>query len=119
MQSPAFGCVINNILYNFFNSPGMKTSIVVRIQQALVFYHIPIQPVLTFRTPTTHSHEMKLPRTDFEAVGIRKSDTLHHIVRASFRSLIGEKYDKRTLIITDGSKSEKGVGALRCWDQTK
>ena len=79
-------------MYNFFNSRGMKTSIVVRFQQALVLYNIPIQPVLTFKTLTIYSHEIKLPRIDFEAVGIRKSDTPHHIVRAFFRSLIGEKY---------------------------
>ena len=43
-------------------------------------------------------------------MGIRKSDT-HHIIWAIFRSLIGEKYAGHKLILTDGSKSEEGVGA--------
>ena len=65
-----------------------------------MLYNIPIQPVLTFKTPTIYSHEIKLPRIDFEAMGIRKSDTFHHIVRAFFRSLIEEKYAGHKLIFT-------------------
>ena len=40
-------------------------------------------------------------------MGIRKSDTPHHIVRAIFISLIEEKYAGHKLIFTDGSKSEE------------
>ena len=75
--------------YNFFNSRGMKTSIVVRIQQTLVPHNITIQPLLTHRTPTIYSHEI-VPKDRLTVI-----DTPHHIVRAIFRSLI-EKYARHS-----------------------
>ena len=56
-------------------------------------YDIPIQPVLTFRTPMVCSHRLLLPRIDLEIVGINKNDTPHLVVRAIFASLIGDKYE--------------------------
>ena len=111
LQSPAFGCVINDNLYKFFNNRRIKSPAIVRIQHALQLYDIPIQPVLTFKTPIVCSHNLMLPQIDLDIVGISKNDTPHRVVRAIFRSLIDDKYDGHQLIFTDGSKSGEGVGS--------
>ena len=65
--------------------------------------------MLTFKTLTIY-YILLLPRIDFEMVCVNTNDT-HHILRAIFRSLIREKYDKHKIIFTDGSKSEEGGGS--------
>ena len=99
--------MINSNLYNFFNYRRIKSPIIVRIQDALQLYDIPIQPVLTFKTQTIYYHNLLLPRMDFEMVCVNKNDTPHHILRSIFRSLIREKYDKHKILSTQ----EEGVGS--------
>ena len=72
LQSPDFGCEVNSTLYNFFNHRRIKSLVIVRIHQALQLYDIPIQPVLTFTTPTIYSHYLLLPRIELEMVGGKK-----------------------------------------------
>ena len=52
-------------------------------------------------------------------MGIRKNDTPHHIVRAFFRSLIGEKYAGHKLIFMDGYKNEEGLEAAAMLGRNK
>ena len=111
LPSPAFGCVVNSNLYNCFNYRRIKSPIIVRIHDALQLYDIPVQPVLTFKTPTIYYHNLLLSLIYFEMVCVNKNYTPHHILRAIFRSLIYEKCDKHKIIFTDGSKSEEGLGS--------
>ena len=91
LQNPAYGCVINDTLLNFFTRRRIKNPLIVRIQQTLQVCKTPTQPVLTFKTPDVYSHNLRLPQINLDVTSIRKNETAHH-VRGKFKNLRAEKY---------------------------
>ena len=76
--------------YNFFNYRRIKSPIIVRIHDALQLCDIPIQPVLTFKTPTIYYHNLLLPRMD----RVRNEEVRR---RAGIEREVASRADQRVL----------------------
>jgi len=111
-MNPAYNCVNNSDLKLFFRSrPNSKTPIIMRIDEAITKYNLPVQPVLPYRTPTLYSWSMKCPEVDLRLTRFQKATTPANVMRGAFYDHVSTTYRNRMKIFTDGSKTEDGVGA--------
>lgn len=110
IQGPAYNSIVNESLLQFFVSKHYEKPIIVRTRRTLDLFQTPVQPVLPYVTPKIFSHEIQLPQIDMDVVGCSKNVIPHTIIRGIFRDVVS-KYPAHTLLFTDGSKSDAGVGA--------
>ena len=111
LQNPAYSSVINTNLEVFFNSRNYaKFPIIMRLRKAIELYNIPTQPVLPYITQNQYSWTMTRPEFESELAVARKDSTPAEALKAIALENM-HRYENSRQIYTDGSKSEKGVGA--------
>lgn len=109
--NPAYNCIVNNRLELFFNSRRNPSEpIIQRLRQVIDEFHIPLQPVFPYFTPTKFSWTLKRATVEHDMTEIKKNELPPHIVKAIHRDHM-RQYHGYAVIYTDGSKTEDGVGA--------
>ena len=110
LLNPARHCLVDNNLKIFFNSRNYATKpIISRTHSAIEELNLPTGPVFPHKTATMFTHTIFRPHVDTSlAINFIKTVTdFHH----PFIEYTNEKYPNYIHIYTDGSKSQRGVGA--------
>lgn len=109
--NPAYSCIVNNQLELFFGSRRYPTEPVIqRLRQAIEIFHIPIQPVLPYITPSKFSWTLKRATIEQDMTDIKKNELPPHIVKILHLEHM-RQYQGYAVIYTDGSKTDDGVGS--------
>ena len=64
LNNPAYSCIVNRRLEEFFTSRRLHSPVVLRIVEVLARRSIPTQPVMLFSTPTSYTWEVHSPSVD-------------------------------------------------------
>jgi len=112
LQNPSFNSVINTNLKLFFSSrPTAKPPFIIRAENAIREYELPVNPVMPYITPKYLTCELGEPRIDLSMCEYKKEETPAEVLRAMHRELLQRRYGGYEVLYTDGSKSSAGVGA--------
>ena len=110
INNPVHATIINNTLQRYLSNNAISCkSVISRTNNALADLHLPTQPVLPHRTPTTYSWCLLRPQIDNEFVTPETKSIANF--NPIFRDHINSNYPNHKHIYTDGSKSEIGVGS--------
>ena len=119
IQSPAHNSIANNDLRVFLETrPSKEPTTIMRIQRAIGRYALPTQPVLVSRIARQYSWDRELPELELRMRSVGKTDMPSVLHRAVFEEVIEEDYRDWSIIYTDGSKMDQGVGAAAVFNGT-
>ena len=71
-NNPAYSCIVNRKLKEFFTTRHFSSPAVLRIVNALTRCSIPTKSVMSFATPTVYTWELRIPSIDLQYTELSK-----------------------------------------------